>query len=291
MLTALTVSLLLLGQAPAEAVPTPAPAADVAAAPAEEAAPKGCAAWKDKSLGEGPIALSYVDADVATGRRACPRTEAGLGGRAGVVIDNVALYGFLLVDGLVFGSVRLNEKTEVFGTLEAVHWYYTGQNGPLKIPANNATLGTLTLGLTRHIYGEDRFLGALSARLLLPTSFAVPGARIIGAELGHASSWRPKGWLELHSYLGIDFNAAIGSGPALPQVGGVATLGAQLSPVGFAALVVDLSGRVAIKSYFAPTVALRFRVMRLGIELAATLPLAGNDRHLVIAGIRLNVRI
>ncbi len=285
----------------AEPVPAPAPEA-VAPAPeapqvvaAPEPAPdleqRGCRNWKAPGLNEGPIALGYVDADVATGRRVCPRTEAGIGGRGAAVIDTPNFYGYLLVEAIIYGSVAIGEKTEVFGTLEALHWYYTAQNGPLKIPANNATLGTLTLGVTRHIYGTNTFLGALSGRLLLPTSLAVPNAKIMGAEIGHASTWRPKSWLEVHSYLGLDFDAAIGSGPALPHFGAVLTVGAQFSPVSFASLVLDASGRVGPKTYFAPTVALRFRVSQLGIELAGTLPLAGTDRHLFIAGARFNLRI
>lgn len=286
-----------LGQtiAPAEVAADPAPleAAQLAAPvpPPEQAEPKGCDRWKAEGLGEGPIALGFVEADIATGRRACPRTEVGIGARLGAIIDTPAFYGVLLVDALVYGSVAVGSKTEIFGTLEAVHWNFIAQNGPLKIPADNAVLGTLTLGATRQFYGNDRFLGAVSARLMLPTSFAIPNAKLIGAEVGHAATWRPRDWLEVHSYLGVDFNTAIGNGPALPRIGGVVTVGAQLSPVSFAALVIDATGRLGAKSYFAPSVALRFRIFRLGIELAGTVPLAGSDRHDFIVGTRFNWRI
>ncbi|MBS1148536.1 MAG: hypothetical protein H6Q89_234 [Myxococcaceae bacterium] len=280
--------------APAPEAP-PAPAAPEVAAPApapQVEAPRGCARWKAEGLGEGPIALGYVEADVATGRRACPRSEVGIGGRLSAIIDTPAFYGYLLVDALVYGSVAIDPKTEIFGTLEAVHWSFIAQNGPLKIPLNDsATLGTLTLGATRQFYGSDRYLGAFSMRLLLPTSFAIPNTWLIGAELGHASSWRPRDWLELHGYLGVDFNTALGNGPTLPRVGGLLTAGVQLSPFSFLALVVDATGRLGAKSYFAPSVALRFRFYRLGIELAGTMPLAGTDRHDFIVGGRFTVRL
>ena len=263
------------------------------AAPIPEVAvePRGCDRWKAEGLGEGPIALGFGDADVATGRRVCPRTEAGVGGRLSAIIDTPAFYGYLVVDAEVFGSAAINAKTEIFGTLEAVHWNFIAQNGPLKIPGNDLTLGTLTLGVTRHLYGTDRFLGGLSARLLLPTSFAIPNTWLIGAELGNASTWRPRDWLEIHGYLGVDFNTALGNGPTLPRVGGVLTAGFQLSPVSFAALVVDLTGRLGAKNYLAPTVALRFRIYRVGIELAGTLPVVGTDRHDFIVGARFNLRL
>lgn len=295
MLLLLWVPCVALGQtvAPQEVTAAPIdPVVVVAPAPIPEVAePRGCARWKAEGLGEGPIALGYFEADIATGRRACPRSEVGIGARLGAIIDTPAFYGVLLVDGLVFGSVAISPKTEIFGTLEAVTWNFIAQNGPLKIPADNATLGTLTLGASRQFYGNDRFLGAFAARLLLPTSFAIPNARLIGAELGHSATWRPRDWLEVHSYLGVDFNTAIGNGPNLPRVGGVLTAGVQLSPVDFAALVIDATGRVGLKNYFAPTVALRFRVYRVGIELAGTVPLAGTDRHDFIVGGRFNVRL
>lgn len=290
--------------AAAEATPAAAPAeapvaeAPVAEAPSVEAAPvavepKGCARWKADGLGEGPVALGYVEADVATGRRACPRTEVGIGARFAAIIDSAAFYGNTGLDALIYGSVALGEKTEIFGTLEAVHFEY-GQNASLKNAAGLPgvpVFGTLTLGATRQFYGNDKFLGALCGRLLLPTSFAIPNVRLIGAEIGHAATWRVKDWLEAHTYLGLDFSAGLGLGPAIPRIGGVLTIGAQLSPTSFAALVVDLTARYGARSYFAPTAALRFRVFRLGVELAATLPLIGDDRHDFIVGGRFNWRI
>jgi hypothetical protein len=262
--------------------------AEATARPPAPAEPTGCGRWKAEGLGEGPIALGYGEADVATGRRACPRTEVGIGGRFAAIIDTPNYYGNLVVDGLVFGSVAINPKTEIFGTLAAVEWNWV-QNATLKGSA--LTLGTLTLGATRQFYGDDRFLGAFSARLMLPTSLVTPNSKQFGVEVGHASTWRPRDWLEVHGYLGADFNTGIGLGPSLPRFGGVLTAGAQFSPVGWAALVVDATGRLGPKSYFAPTFALRFRVFSLGIELAATLPVAGTDRHDFIMGGRFTWRI
>ena len=44
-------------------------------------------------------------------------------------------------------------------------------------------------------------------------------------------------------------------------------------------------------TYLAPTVAFRFAIGNLGIELAATRPLVGTDRHTVIGGLRVNYRL
>lgn len=247
----------------------------------------GCAARKS-ALQEGPVVLGYAQVDVATGRRVCPRTEVGIGGTFGAIIDTPAFYGLLTVDGLVFGSFAIDEKTEVFATLAPVEYQYA-QNGPLK--ATRLYFADMTIGATRHLHGNDSFLGAVSARLLLPTSFGIPGARQAGIELGHASSWTPLRWLEVHTWLGGDFSFGLGNAPAVPALGGTLTVGAQVAPVDFAALVVDLTGHLGRLSYFAPTAALRFRIYAVSIDIGATLPLAGNDRHDLIFGARFALRL
>ena len=272
----------------AEPVPAPeaAPTAEIAA-PLPPPEPKGCGRWKAEGLGEGPIALGYNEADMATGRRACPRTEVGVGSRVGLIIDTANFYGQIVIDGLVYGSVAINPKTEIFGTLVAVqrNWIKTA------VEQDKITLGTLTLGAMRQIYDADRLLAGVSARLMLPTSLMNPHTQLMGFEVGGTASWRPSDWLEVHGYLGGDFDFGLGAGPPLPRLGGVLTAGAQVSPFSWLALVVDATGRVGAKSYFAPTVALRFRLYSLGIELAATLPLVGTDRHDAILGGRFTLRL
>lgn len=263
----------------------PVEAKQEAAAPAVE--PSGCQAWRAKGLGEGPVALGYAEADVATGRRACPRTELGLGGRFGAIIDTPDFYGNLAVNGLLFGSYALRDTTELFATLEAINFNFA-QNAVLT--STQLTLGNLTAGATQVLFRGERWVGAVSGRVLLPTSFEIPGARLLGGELGASASWRPTQWLEVHGYVGGDLSGAIGRGPSLVRGGALLLAGAQLSPFDWGALVVDLSGRFGPLTYFAPTFALRFKISELGVELGGTLPLAGTDRHDFIAGLRVNWR-
>ncbi len=272
-------------EAPAETVATPA-------APATETdsfdSAKDCARWRAKGLNEGPVALGYAEADLSTGRRACPRTEIGIGGRFGAIIDTPDFYGNLAVQGVIFGSYALRDTTELFATLEAVSYSFA-QNAVLT--STQITLGHMTVGATQVLFRGDTFVGSVSGRVLLPTSFEIPGARLMGGELGASGSWRPLRWLEVHGYLGGDLTGAIGRGPGLPRGGAVLVAGAQLSPFDWAALVVDVSGRLGALTSFAPTVGLRFKISDLGIELGGTLPVAGTDRHDFIAGLRLNWRI
>jgi hypothetical protein len=142
--------------------------------------PQGCAAREANGLGEGPVALGYAEADVATGRRACPRTELGIGGRFGAIIDTPDFYGALNVQGVVFGSYALRDTTELFATLEAVSFTFA-QNAVLT--STQITLGNMTAGATQVLIEQGHFVGGVSARILLPTSFEIPGARLLGGHV------------------------------------------------------------------------------------------------------------
>lgn len=249
----------------------------------------------DAARPEGPIALGYFEADVATGRRACPRTEIGIGGRFGAIIDVPNYYGNLGINGMLFGSWALNERTEIFATLEAVNYSYA-VNASLSKSA--IALGHMTVGITRVTFTTEamsqtgsNFVGSVSARLLLPTSFEIPNARLIGAEVTYLTSWLPFTRLEVHSAVGLDVSAAISASQYLPRFGGTALLGAEWKPASWFGFVLDVSGHIGARSYFAPTVAVRFRVSQLGIELGGTVPFGGTDRHDFIMGGRVTWRL
>ena len=53
--------------------------------PATARAEGGCEQWIAPALAEGPITFGFQSADVATGRRACPRTEVGFGVQGGAM--------------------------------------------------------------------------------------------------------------------------------------------------------------------------------------------------------------
>lgn len=274
---------------PAEAAPTETKPAEVTTpAPDDFEASRDCGRWRARGLNEGPVPVGYAEADMATGRRVCPRTELGLGARMGAIIDTPDFYGAIGAQGVLYGSYALRDTTELFGTLEFFSFAYVLNAVP---SATQMTLGDATVGATQLIYRGDEVLLGVTLRALLPTSFAVPGSRVVGAELGANASWRPLRWLEGHAYLGSDFSIGLSRAASLPRGGATLIAGVQLSPLDWAALVVDLNGHLGPLNYLSPSVALRFKISSLGIELGATLPVVGTDRHDFIAGLRLNWRI
>ena len=255
--------------------------------PLEVAPLEVCTAASLGGLPEGAASVGYLQADLATGRRACPRTEVGLGGRFGAIIDTANFYGNLGVSGVLFGSWAITPRWELYATLEAVNFTYL----QTALKATSLTLGNLTVGASWTAYQTATFAGAVSARVLLPTSLEVPGAHPLGAEVGHASTWRPLSWLEVHSWLGVDLTGALGPASGLPWVGGTLSIGAQATPFSWGAVVLDLTGRLGPVTYLAPTLALRFAIGPLGIELGGSLPLLGSDRHDFLAGLRLGWKL
>ncbi len=250
-----------------------------------------CGHYAARGMPEGPISLGFADADLGVGRRVCMRTEVTLGGRGGAVIDTPDFYGAIGALGQVGGSFALAPHTEVFATLDAVRYQWVTN---AVIVEDELTLGQLSVGATHRTSHSSGLLGAASARFLLPTGFASPGVRVVGAEVGHGFGWHPStlSRLRLHAWGAVDVTAGLSRAAALPRVGGALLLGAQYNPwrtVGFA---LDVTGRAGWTTSVAPALAVRFGTDGgFGGELAVTRSLFGTDRHAALLGLRLGYRL
>lgn len=252
---------------------------------------RACAKTIEPRLNEGPVVLGLYDADFGTGRRACLRSELALYERFGAVIDAKDFYGGVRADTIVSGSYWLRPRLELFGALELIHWEFA-QNATVK--ASTIGLGQLTVGAQGLILETKRWVLSGYGRVLLPTASWTPSVQTIGAELGVNASFRPHRKVELHGHLGGDLTAGLSAGPADVRGGTTLMVGVQYTPARWFALAVDLStvlGHRAALDAFLPSIGLRFRVWRgLGLELDATAPVAGADRRLAIAALRLHCR-
>jgi hypothetical protein len=273
---------------PTPEAPARPPIAEASAAPSPAIQKTlACDQWKAEGLMEGPVAVGYYLGDMTLGRRACFRTEVGAGSSFGAIIDTPNFYGNLELHAAIFGSWAFNANTEVFAHFNVYDYFYTVN---AVISDKSEALGDLTVGLSRRAYQTETFAGAVTARLLLPTASNIPGNRNAGAEIGHNVTFRPQSYLELHGWAGVGFTAGITSTP-LPSVQVVGLLGAQLSPTSWLSFVADISGGLAGRTFFAPCVAMRFRIFNLGIEVSGTRPLLGDDRHTLLGNVRLAWRI
>ena len=257
-------------------------------APASARAEDACGTWVSPALAEGPVPFGFQSADVATGRRACPRTEVGLGLQARAIVETQNLYGAITAAGLVSGSLAPRPDVELFATLEVPRFEYV-QNASLT--GSRLTLGQLTAGGTWVALSRGAFVLSPSARLQLPTSFASPRTRTAGAEVGAAVLYRAWERLGVHGYAGVDSELGLGAAAARPRAGLLLNAGAEYAVWSAVAVVLDANvhfGRRAAVDYVAPSVGLRLRAgAHFGAELGVSLPVAGPERTLATGGLKL----
>src|SRR5262249_53954180 len=143
-------------QAPTEA---PSLSAPLEAHPSglSEPEPLACRRWKARGLIQGPVSVGHAAADLALGPPARPRSEVGLGFNFGAIIDTPNYYGNVGIQALVYGSWALDEKTEIFATLEALDSQFV-QNATLS--GTRMSLGNMTLGVSRQVYQTSALAGA-----------------------------------------------------------------------------------------------------------------------------------
>lgn len=249
---------------------------------------RGCAGPGDTGVIQGPVASSFFEADFATGRRACPRTEMGLGVQGGAAIDLANFYGQLGGHALVFGSYALKDDLELFGALEAVRVQYLIN---ASLSGVTVTLGQATVGATWSVLRRGPLVLGPSARVMLPTSFATPNVRQVGAELGAAAGYRVLPQLDLHGYLGGDFSAGLSAGPALPRFGLLLSAGGQYAFLPWLSVVLDLNAHAGSYAYVAPALAVRATLGKVvGLELGGTLPVLGSLRSNAAGGLKVSYR-
>ncbi|HZI06615.1 MAG TPA: hypothetical protein VEZ71_21475 [Archangium sp.] len=260
--------------------------------PATARAEGGCEQWIAPALAEGPLTFGFLSADVATGRRACPRTEVGFGIQGGAIIETANFYGALTGAGLLSGSYAVRPDLEVFATLEALRFQFV-QNASLT--GTTLHLGQLTVGGTYMALTRGPFVLSPSVRLQLPTSFASPRTRTLGAEVGAAVLYRPTNRFEVHGYAGVDADMCLGAAAALPRAGFLLNVGTEYALCSGFAAVLDANmhfGHRAVLDYVAPALGLRFRAgEHFGAELGASIPLLGAERALAIGGLKLTYRM
>ena len=250
-----------------------------------------CRRVRHEGLVDGPVVIGLYAADIGTGRSACLHGELSLAEKLGATIDLPGFYGGVRADTVLSGSYRLRKNLAVFGSIEMVHFEFV-QNGPFKATAIG--LGQLSMGLQGLALETRRFALSGYGRVIVPSDSSTVSVQTTGVELGVAGLFRPRRDLEVHGQLAADFSVGLSSAPPGWRGGTSLSVGVQYAPASWFALAVDLQatlGHRAALDALLPLVALRFRAWRgLGIELAATGPVAGADRRLAFGVLRIGYR-
>ncbi len=241
----------------------------------------------DDGMAVGPITASPYDGDLGRGHRACPRNEAALGGGGQAVVDLGNFYGHLQANFAIDASIRVTESTEVFGTLELFR--YDQVIGA--IPTTASGLGHTVMGVSQRVLTAETLVLAASGKIVLPTATALyVNAWPYSMDLGVAGAWTPHERVRVHGYASLLGTVALSEGPGNPQAGAQIGLGAQIRLAPPVALVADVTsgfGYDAPVDQIALSAAARF-VLRsaYGLEVGATVPVAGRERSLATVDLR-----
>lgn len=239
----------------------------------------------------GPARASLLDGDLGLARRVCPRHEVALAGTALLLADVPNFYGNVRASAVLSASYAAGERTELFVDAELLRY----QTVISSIVADYLGLGHLSFGATRVLTEDDAWTFGASTRLVLPTAFGLyDNAWPLALDALALFAWRAHPRVRLHAHAGALGSVGTGTGPRAPRGAALAGVGTAYRPFTWLALVLDLDtslGRTALLDHLALAPALRFAIgEKLGIELATTLPIAGHERALAAATLRVSLR-
>lgn len=253
---------------------------------------KGLCAVDTTGYATGPVPVSFMDGDLGAPRRYCPRTEASLGAGGLAIIDTANFYGRIAAGGTLSGSWAASAKTEVYAGIEFIRY----ETVITPIPADYLGFGHVSLGVSHHLYENDTLGLGVHGRTVLPTAVGLYNhAFPVGLDVGVSGVWQPVDVFSVHADVGAVGGAAITGGPAYPRAGARVTVGAQWHPVAPFGVVLDVAsgfGYAEAVDHVAGGIALRGAIgKRVGIELGALVPFAGDERALATGELRVDVRL
>lgn len=261
----------------------------LATALASERAPPHACARTLGGLAEGPSSVGIRPGELGRAHRVCARSEMAFAGTAYLLADAPNFYGHLVGVGELEGSWAPTGRTEVFGRIEAVR--YDSVLAPL--PDAYFGPGWLSVGAAQRLSEDPKGALGVNGKLAIPAHYT--NATPIGGDFGLAGLWAPSPRIRAHGQLSAVFQANLGPGPTRPAVGIAPTIGAEWLPGSAFAFALDVVGSVGLTAaldHLALAPSFRFSTGdRLGLELALAAPLAGHDRALALADLRLAVRL
>lgn len=255
-------------------------------------------AYQTTGLPTGPVELSFQDGDFMAPRRACPATRLTVGGGAQLTLEPET-YGLepviqvasgapidVRAQSRVSGSYALGTGLEIFASFQPVVYR-------LLISAYQGShlgLGESSLGATLHLYQTDELVLAVSNRAGLPTSFGLyQNSWPISLDTAFLFLFAPLSVFHIHGQVGSVFSFPVTQARIQPEVGLLTLLGAELFLFDWFSLVSDVQTVSLYRSdldHLSYAGALRLRVWRFSTETALVVPLAGAERNLMRAEMR-----
>jgi hypothetical protein len=239
----------------------------------------------------GPLYASLLEGELGRAQRACPVSEIAGGGGVLAVVEPEEFYGRLAASAVVRGSWAVSPAVELNVRLEALRYDAVISS----LEADAFGLGHVTFGAIGRLYETGPVRLALGGHLVLPTAYALYwNAWPIGLDALGLVEYRAHRLLRVHGGLGPLLQFGVGQGPAQPRAAASLVAGARFQPWRWGALVFDVQtqfGYAAALDVLALAPGLRFGGKRVGLEVSATLPVAGRERALLAGVLQIGGRL
>lgn len=234
----------------------------------------------------GPVQVSLLEGELGLARRIEPRTELGLGGTALLLADFARFYGNVRASAVIWGSLAADADTELHVAIEALRY----QTVISSIADEYLGLGHVSFGATRVLARDGAMSWGAGTRAVLPTAIGLhANEHPLALDLIGLLEWQSHPAVRVHAHAGALGSIGVGGGVAAPRGAIGVGLGAAWRPLGWLALVLDAGasfGRTAALDHLALVPALRLGLGEVGFELGAMFPVAGRERALAAAVLR-----
>ena len=243
-------------------------------------------------LVEGPVQVGFSQGDFGIVRSACPRSELGLGIGGRAIIDGDNFYGNLRGGTRLDVGILASAGLMLSASIEPFVFHQVIQS----FKATHLGLGESSVGATLLAVARERFALSVTTRLTLPTAIGLHvNSWPIGVEAGVLALLQPIDQLRLHGGFLGGLRTAVSKAavPASGAVIGNAGVDVVINDE-WLAFVVDVNGQALERGgldLLAVSCAARTVLFdQVGLEVGASIPIAGDERHLASAIVRASYR-
>jgi hypothetical protein len=244
----------------------------------------------ERAVSDGPMMVPLQQADFGVFRRACPRSEValGVGGRA--IVEEENFYADLRGNGRLDVSTQPFDALELHLSLEPLFYEQVIQS----FRASHTGLGDASVGATLLAFTSDFLALSILTRATLPTAWGYyRNAHPFGFDAGLLLLLEPVTGVRLHAGVLALGSVAVTRADPDPRPGLGANLGMDFVIFDWLSIVTDLNGQALLRDPLDRITigfGARASLGDAALEFGTAIPVAGADRHLGAALLRISYR-
>lgn len=242
------------------------------------------------ALADGPLMIGFSQADHGVFRRACPRSELGLGAGARAIIEEENFYADLRGHGRLDVSVQPFDALELSLMLEPVFYEQVIQS----FRASHLGVGDTSLSAMLLAFTGDRYALSILVRGTLPTAYGYYAHTLPFAfDAGPLFLLEPLDDVRLHAGVLALGEVAITKAASDPRGGIAGNVGADFVIFEWLSIVADLQAQALVREPLDRLTlgfGARAALGDLALELGVAVPVAGADRNAAAGLFRVTAR-